>query len=58
MQQKFTPVEIEDSFLYEPDNEGLITYPKAQTLIFIRQFACAYHSERELPPSLAAMILN
>jgi len=58
MHQKFTPVEIEKSFSYESGNKRLIIYPKAQTLNFIRQFAYAYHSERELPLPLAAMILN
>jgi len=58
MQQKITPVEFRKSFSHEHGNERLIIYPKTQTLNFIRQFAYAYHSERELPLPLSSMILN
>ena len=58
MQQKFTPIEVEKLFSYETGNKKLIVYPKVQTLNFIKQFAYAYHTERELPLPLAAMMLN
>ena len=58
MQQKFTQTEIERSFSLESGKNMLIVYPKAKTLNFIKQFAYAYHAERELPPPLSAMILN
>ena len=58
MRQKFTLTEIERLFSFESEKEMLTVYPKAKTLNFIRQFAYAYHVERELPPPLAAMILN
>ena len=58
MQQKFTLTGIEQLFLLESDEKMPVVYPKAQTLTFIKQFACAYHAERELPLPLAAMVLN
>jgi len=58
MRQKITLAEIERLFLLESDNKKLIIYPKVQTLYFIKQFAYAYHAERELPAPLTSMILN
>jgi len=58
MQQKITPFEIEEPFSFESVNERLTVYPKSQTLNFIKQFAYAYHAERNLPLPLAGMILN
>ena len=58
MQQKFTLTEIERLFSLESDRKMLIVYPKVQTLNFIKQFAYAYHAERNLPLPLASMILN
>jgi len=59
MQQKFTLTERERLFTLESSDDKMqIAYPKVQTLNFIRQFACVYHVEREMPLSLAAMILN
>jgi len=58
MRQKFTLTEVERSFSFDSGKNMLIVYPKAKTLNFIKQFAYAYHAERELPPQLAAMILN
>jgi hypothetical protein len=58
MHQKFTLTENERLFSLEPDKEMLTVYPKIQTLNFIRQFAYAYYTERELPLPLAAIILN
>ena len=58
MHQKFTLTEIERSFSLDSGKNMLIVYPKAKTLNFIKQFAYSYHAERELPPQLAAMILN
>jgi len=59
MQQKFTLIERERLFTLESlDEEMQIVYPKVQTLDFIKRFACVYHVEREMPLSLAAMILN
>ena len=58
MQQKFTLIENERLFSFETNKKMLKAYPKAQTLIFIKQFAYAYHTERALPLPLAAMILN
>jgi len=59
MQQRFTLTEQERLFSLEPrEKKMLITYPKAQTLNFIKQFAYAYHAAEELPSPLATMILN
>jgi len=58
MQQKFTLIESGRLFSFEMDKKMLRAYPKAQTLNFIKQFAYAYHMERELPAPLASMILN
>ena len=58
MYQKITLTEIERLLLNESGKNMLIVYPKAKTLNFIKQFAYAYHAEKELPPPLAAMILN
>ena len=58
MHRKITFSEIEWLFSFKSDKKMLTVYPKAETLNFIKQFAYAYHAERELPPPLAAMILN
>ena len=58
MQQKFTLTESERLFSFESDKKMLRVYPKAQTLNFIKQFAYAYHVEKELPIPLASIILN
>jgi len=58
MYQKFTLNEVKQSFSLETDKNMIVTYPKIKTLNFIKQFAYAYHAEKELPPQLAAMILN
>ena len=58
MQHKYTLTEIERLFTFESDKKMLMVYPKIQTLDFIRQFAYAYHTEKELPLPLGAMILN
>jgi len=58
MQQKITLTGIERFFLLESNKKMPAIYPKAQTLHFIQQFACVYHTERKLPPPLGAMILN
>jgi len=58
MQQKFTPAEMEQFFPFESSDKKMQDYPKVQTLNFIKQFACAYHLEGELPLSLSAMVLN
>ena len=58
MYKKITLTEIGRSFSLESDKKMFKSYPKAETLNFIRQFAYAYHSQRELPQPLAAMILN
>jgi len=58
MHKKFTLTEIERLFSFESEEKMLTVYPRAKTLNFIRQFAYAYHAERELPPPLAAIILN
>ena len=58
MQYKFTLTEIEKLLSLKSGENMLIVYPKAKTLNFIKQFAYAYHAERELPQPLSAMILN
>jgi len=58
MQEKFTLTKDEQIFSLELSKTMLLIYPKIQTLNFIKQFACAYHTERELPSPLGAMILN
>lgn len=59
MQQKSTLTEQERLFSLMSQKKAMPTvYPKAQTLNFIKQFAYAYHTERNLPPPLASMILN
>ena len=58
MLQKSTLTDSERLFSLESDKKMLKIYPKAQTLNFIKQFAYAYHVERELPLPLAAMVLN
>ena len=58
MHQKITLTEIERLLLNESGKNMLVLYPKAKTLNFIKQFAYAYHAEKELPLPLAAMILN
>jgi hypothetical protein len=59
MEQKFTLTEMERLFSFESSDKKMqLIYPKAQTLNFIKQFAYVYHAERNLPLSLAAMILN
>jgi hypothetical protein len=58
MHYKFTLTKIERLFSLETDKKMLLAYPKAKTLNFIKQFAYAYHAERELPQPLSAMILN
>jgi len=59
MQQKFTLTEMEQLVSLESSDKTMqIVYPKVQTLNFIKQFAYAYHAEREIPLSLAAIILN
>ena len=58
MQQKFTLTETEQLFPRKSSDKEMQVYPKAQTLNFIRQFACVYHAERTIPLPLAAMILN
>ena len=58
MQQKFTLTETEQLFSLEWDKKMLKVYPKEKTLNFIKQFACAHHTERVLPPPLNAMMLN
>jgi len=58
MQEKFTLTRNEQLFSLEHSKKMLPVYPKAQTLNFIRQFAYAYHTERDLPLPLAAMVLN
>jgi len=58
MYKKITLTEIGRSFSLESDKKMFTSYPKTETLNFIRQFAYSYHSQRELPLPLAAMILN
>ena len=58
MQEKFTLTENEQLFSLELGEKMQLVYPKAKTLHFIRQFAYAYHAEKELPQSLAGMVLN
>ena len=58
MHQKITLTEMERLYSHESGKNMFIVYPKAKTLKFIKQFAYAYHAERELPLPLAAMILN
>jgi len=58
MQEKFTLIRNEQLFLSELGKKMLPIYPKAKTLNFIKQFAYAYYSARDLPLPLAAMILN
>ena len=59
MQQRFTLAEIGRLFSLEPHEKKMLTaYPKAQTLNFIKQFAYAYHAEKDLPLPLSSMILN
>jgi len=58
MHQKFTLTNIERSYSLDSNKNMLIACPSSKTLNFIKQFAYAYHAERELPPQLAAMILN
>ena len=58
MQQKFTLTEIEWLFSFESDKKMPVVCPKTQTVNFIKRFAYAYHTERELPSPLAGMILN
>ena len=58
MYQKITLNEVKQSFSFESDKNMIIVYPKTKTLNFIKQFAYAYHAEKDLPPQLAAMILN
>jgi len=55
MYRKITLTEIGNSL---SDKKMFTSYPKAETLNFIRQFAYAYHAERELPLPLSSMILN
>jgi len=58
MHQKFTPAEMERFFPLESSDKKMQDYPRAQTLNFIKQFACAYHLEGEIPLPLASVILN
>ena len=58
MHQRFTLTEGERLFSFETDKRNLTVYPKEKTLNFIKQFAYAYHAERQLPVQLSAMILN
>jgi len=58
MQEKFTLTEKEQLFLLKLEGKMQLVYPKSKTLHFIRQFAYAYHAEKELPQSLAGMVLN
>ena len=58
MQQKITLSEEEQLFSLELGKKMPLVYPKAKTVQFIKQFACAYHAEKALPRSLAGMILN
>ncbi|MCL1933248.1 MAG: hypothetical protein FWF53_05520 [Candidatus Azobacteroides sp.] len=58
MQHKYTLTEIERVFALESGKKMPVVYPKVQTLNFIKQFAYAYHTEKELPLPLAAIILN
>jgi len=58
MHQKFTLTKNERLYTNESDKDMLIVYPQAKTLNFIKQFSRVYHTERELPIQLAAMILN
>jgi hypothetical protein len=57
MQQKFTPINSKQFFFSEPVR-GESVYPKKQTLIFIKQFARAYHAESALPLPLSMMLIN
>jgi hypothetical protein len=58
MFQKFTPnVSKENSSVVMNDNRHILN-PKKQTLSFIKQFACAYHVENNLPASLSTIVLN
>jgi len=59
MQQKFTLAEVGRLFSLESHEKKTPTvYPKAQTLNFIKQFAYAYHAEKDLPLPLSSIILN
>jgi len=58
MQQKITLTENEQLFSLELGKKMQLVCPKAKTLHFIRQFAYAYHAEKELPLPLSSMILN
>ena len=58
MQQKSTLTKNEQLFSLESRKEMPAVFPKAQTLDFIKQFACVYHAEGKLPRPLAAMIIN
>ena len=58
MHQKITLTEMERLYSHESGKNMFIVYPKTKTLNFIKQFACVYHTERELPLQLAAIILN
>ena len=59
MEQRFTLTEMGLLFSLEPHEKKMPTaYPKAQTLNFIKQFAYAYHAEKDLPLSLSSIILN
>ena len=58
MQQKFTLTEIELLLSLELGKKMQLVSPKAQTLNFIKQFACTYHAEKKLPLPLAGMMLN
>jgi len=58
MQEKFTLTGNERIFLSELGKKMMPVYPQAKTLNFIKQFAYAYYSARDLPLPLAAIILN
>jgi len=58
MHQKFTLKRNEQLYSNESGKNMLLVYPKVKTLNFLKQFACVYHTERELPLPLSAIILN
>ena len=59
MYQKFTQ-EHSDVYCFamEGKTSSQQLNPRKETLVLIRQFACAYHVEKKLPAQLLGIILN
>jgi hypothetical protein len=58
MNQKITHQESKNYFLVVNNEVAKKPHPGKQVLFLIRQFACAYHVENNLPQALNGIILN